>query len=112
MTEQTASGRPDDRGTEKRRADWANDAEAALEGVGVALREAWDASREARVRALESARTAAQQLGEAIDQGVVAARQTWEATQGDAKPAEAPTPHVKTPSAPLIGSDEGRLEEE
>lgn len=73
--------------------EWYQDAEDALERVGDALRGAWDASRDARVSALQSAKSAAQQLGDAIERGVAGARERWsdadtgqdeaEATEGE-----------------------------
>ncbi len=95
----------------QQRSDWANEAEAALEGVGNALREAWEASRGARLNALESAKKAAQQLGEAIDQGVAAAKEKWEAQAEPATPSEeaqAEHPH----HAPQMSPDEGRVDED
>lgn len=59
------------------RKDWKDEAEEALERAGESLRAAWEASRETRLSALEAARQAARQLGEAIDRGVGAARERW-----------------------------------
>ncbi len=110
MTDQAGSGRDGEGSTQRR--DWTNDAEEALEGVGNALREAWQASRDARLSALESAKKAAQQLGDAIDQGVAAARQKWEAEQpaseGAAEDEVASSPPSKTPK---MGPDDGRSED-
>lgn len=110
MTDQ-AERDPAGEGSTQRR-DWTSDAEEALEGVGNALREAWQASRDARLSALESAKKAAQQLGDAIDQGVAAARQKWEAeqpaTEGGAEDEEASSPRPKTPK---MGPDDGRSED-
>ncbi len=60
--------------------------------MGDALKQAWDASRDARVGALESARHAMKQLGEAIDHGIAAARQKWEAEEGDGEEEGGVTP--------------------
>jgi hypothetical protein len=49
----------------------------ALDRTGDAIRTAWDASRETRMSALESAKQAAQELGEAIDKGIAAAKERW-----------------------------------
>lgn len=68
------SSRQDGSGDERQRPEWIRETEEALEGVGEALKAAWAASREARVGALESARQAAKHLGEAIEQGMTAAR--------------------------------------
>ena len=100
-----------DEETGQERSDWANEAEAALEGVGNALREAWEASRDARLNALESAKKAALQLGEAIDQGVAAAREKWEAQSGsEASPEapEAPADDEHPHHVPQMSPDEGR----
>lgn len=71
-----------------RRKEWMDDAEKAWEGAGEALRAAWNASRDSRLSALESAKQAARQLGEAIERGVDAAK-----TRRDETPAtEEPTP--------------------
>lgn len=107
MTDQPGSDR-DDEGTSQRR-DWASEAEEALEGVGTALQEAWAASREARLSALESAKKAAQQLGEALEKGAAAARQKWE---GEAKGDGVQDGGATVVHAPMMGPDDGRLEEE
>ena len=114
MTDEARAPEPKDESTEQR-SDWASEAEAALEGVGNALREAWEASRDARLNALESAKKAAQQLGEAIDHGVAAAKEKWEAQGGspasseaEAAPAEEAHPH----HAPQMSPDEGRADED
>jgi hypothetical protein len=67
--------------TEKKRPDWVDDNEMALERAAEALRAAWDATRDTRVNALESAKLAAKQLAEAIDRGVETARQKWQEAQ-------------------------------
>lgn len=60
---------------------WVDDMQAALDRTGDAIRTAWDASRETRMSALESAKHAAQELGEAIDKGIAAAKDRWAADQ-------------------------------
>ncbi|MCI0543565.1 MAG: hypothetical protein L0Z49_03845 [Actinobacteria bacterium] len=75
MTEDT-----DNTGARKR-PEWVDDAEDALSRAGEAVRAAWEATKETRVSALDSAKTAAKQLGEAIDRGVEAARQKWQEAQ-------------------------------
>lgn len=67
--------------------DWFDEAEDALEKAGIALRAAWDASRDSRMSALESAKKAARQLGDAIDRGVAGARERWDT----ASPEETPS---------------------
>jgi hypothetical protein len=119
MTDEAKAPEPNEESAQAR-SDWASDAEAALEGVGNALRQAWDASRDARLNALESAKQAAQQLGEAIDQGVTAARERWEAQAAapsdldspEAGEEEAGEEAVAPPRpAPQMSADEGRSEE-
>lgn len=109
MTDEAKAPEPKEQSTE-RKSDWADEAEAALEGVGNALREAWEASRGARLNALESAKKAAQQLGEAIDQGVAAAKEKWEGQGGSSPASEPPTaegePHPH--HTPQMSPDEGR----
>ncbi len=115
MTDEAKTPEPESESAQQR-SDWANEAEAALEGVGNALREAWAASRDARLGALESAKKAAQQLGEAIDHGVAAAKERWEAQEEstaasddpDAQATEAqPHHHV-----PQMSPDEGRADKQ
>lgn len=71
---------------------WIDEAEEALNRTGDALRSAWDQTKDARAAALEAAREAANRLGDAIDQGIVAAKQTWdpgqEADAGDSSEDE------------------------
>jgi hypothetical protein len=71
-----------DKGTGK---DWKVEAEEALERAGESLRAAWEASRDTRLAALEGARQAARQFGEAIDRGVAAARDRWAAEDARAE---------------------------
>jgi hypothetical protein len=57
---------------------WIEEADEALTRAGEALRAAWDQSRDARMAALETAKDAAHRLGEAIDQGIEAAKHNWD----------------------------------
>lgn len=66
---------------------WVEEAEEALNRTGEALRAAWTDTHEARSSALESAKEAAARLGKAIDQGIVAAKKTWDPGQEDAAQA-------------------------
>ncbi len=63
---------------------WLDDAEDALNKIGLALKAAWEESHEARTATLESAREATSRLGDAIDQGMAAARKQWEPSQDGA----------------------------
>ena len=62
---------------------WIDDAEEALKRTGDALRAAWDETRDTRLSALEAAKEAANRLGQAIDQGIEVARQSWEPSGRD-----------------------------
>ena len=68
---------------------WIDEAEEALNRTGDALRAAWDQTKDARASALEAAREAADRLGDAIDQGIVAAKETWDPAK-EADAGEAP----------------------
>ena len=59
-------------GEDKR--DWKAEAEEAFQKTGDALSSAWDATREGRMNALQKAKEAVQQLGDAIDEGVSVAK--------------------------------------
>lgn len=65
------------------RPDWVGEAEQALERATEAIRSAWNQTRDSRMAALVSAREAVEQLGEAIDRGVVAARTTWQTSESE-----------------------------
>lgn len=56
---------------------WFAEVQEALDRTGDALRTAWEATRDSRMSALESAKQAAQELGEVIDQGIAAAKERW-----------------------------------
>ncbi len=66
---------------------WADDAEEALNKVGQALKAAWEGSHEARTATLQSAKEATSRLGDAIDQGMAAARKQWEPSE-DGSPSD------------------------
>lgn len=57
---------------------WIDEAEEALNRIGNALSAGWEESHEARMATLQSAREAAGRLGDAIDQGIAAARTKWD----------------------------------
>lgn len=59
--------------------DWMAEADDALRKTGDSLSAAWKASRGTRMSALEAAKEAARQLGDAIDRGVAAAKENWAA---------------------------------
>jgi hypothetical protein len=69
-----------DNGTDKAsesRQRWFAEVQGALDRTGDALRTAWEATKDSRMSALESAKQAAQELGEVIDQGISAAKERW-----------------------------------
>jgi len=63
-----------DPGTKK----WIDEAEEALNRTAEALKAAWEGTREARMSTLEAAKAAASRLGDAIDQGIIVAKETWD----------------------------------
>jgi hypothetical protein len=67
---------------------WVEDAEEAINKATEALRAAWEGTREVRMSTLQSAKDAAAQLGKAIDQGIEAARQSWDSGKGDTAQGE------------------------
>lgn len=71
---------------------WIDEADEALTRAGEALRAAWDQTREARMAALETAKDAAHRLGEAIDQGIEAAKQTWDSSTDELTSSEGANP--------------------
>ena len=83
---------------------WFADVQDALDRTGDALRTAWDATRDSRMAALESAKQAAQELGEVIDQGIAAAKERWAAADQETE-EETPTPSVTddvVPDEPIV----------
>ncbi|HEX6301323.1 MAG TPA: hypothetical protein VF148_12720 [Acidimicrobiia bacterium] len=80
---------------EKTTKQWISDAEEALNRTGDALKTAWNETKEARMATLEAAREAASRLGKAIDEGIEAARKSWDTSQSqepaDKTSAEAPS---------------------
>jgi hypothetical protein len=67
--------------TGETRQKWINEVQEALDRTGEAVKSAWEATRESRMSALESARQAAQELGVAIDKGIAVAKERWAADQ-------------------------------
>lgn len=66
---------------------WLRDVQEAMERANSAFQAAWEATREERASALESAKNAARELGEVFDEGISAARENW----GPGSPGEPPT---------------------
>jgi len=106
MTENGPNDKTSESGESRQR--WVEEMQEALDRTGDALRGAWDATRESRMSALESAKQAATDLGEAIDKGIAAAKERWsaaEAANGEPAPSETPvTP--ETEAAPAEASAE------
>jgi len=78
---------------------WFAEVQDALDRTGDALRTAWDATRDSRMSALESAKQAATELGEVIDQGIAAAKERWAAADQDTG-EETAGPSVAEPVVP------------
>jgi hypothetical protein len=107
-------GEMTDNGTEKAsesRQRWFADVQAALDRTGDALRTAWDATKDSRMSALESAKQAAQELGEVIDQGINAAKERW-AESGPVTEAEAPEVPVAPPPEEPVNKEPISIESE
>lgn len=77
----------DGNGSEKStgRQEWLHEVEEAFEKVGDSISAAWDATRDHRAGALEAAKKAAKQLGDAIDRGVEAARSQWHESEAQSE---------------------------
>ena len=82
---------------------WFAEVQEALDRTGDALRTAWEATRDSRMSALESAKQAAQELGEVIDQGIAAAKERW-AGADQAEETETPFAEEATPEE-TVGSE-------
>jgi hypothetical protein len=96
-----------DKGSESRQR-WFAEVQGALDRTSDALRTAWDATKDSRMSALESAKQAAQELGEVIDQGISAAKERWaasepagEAAPSETSPSEAPFAEEAAPKEPI-----------
>jgi hypothetical protein len=81
--------------TDNQQRRWLDEAEDALKRAGDALKAAWDQTRDSRMAALETAKEAANRLGEAIDQGIEVAKETWDPGK-DQTSAESPGPVEST----------------
>jgi hypothetical protein len=82
------------------------DAQAALDRTLEAMRSAWDATRESRISALDSAKQAAQELGTVLEKGIAAAKERWSADEAEGggssdSPSAPDTPDTpETPETP------------
>ncbi|MFP3915448.1 MAG: hypothetical protein ACLFWM_11280, partial [Actinomycetota bacterium] len=91
---------------EEGRPRWVSDLQDALDRTGQAVRNAWESTREERVAALESAKKAAKELGDALEKGVDAARQRWDTESGETEPpaggaeTSPPPPDQTSPTPP------------
>ena len=87
---------------------WFAEVQDALDRTGDALRTAWDATRDSRMSALESAKQAATELGEVIDQGITAAKERWAAGDQDTEDetAETSVGDDVVPEEPVIAEAE------
>lgn len=75
---------------------WLDEAEGALDRVAKALTAAWEATRDTRMSALDSAKLSVKQLGEAIDKGAETARTRWQKEHEEAPSAASPPADPKT----------------
>lgn len=85
---------------------WLDEVQEALDRTGDAVRTAWEATRESRMSALESAKQAAQELGEVLDKGIAAAKERWAATEqaaGEQVPETAAPAQGEPPVTSLTG---------
>jgi len=75
---------------ENTRTRWVEEVQEALDRTGDAIRTAWDATRDSRASALESAKQAVTELSDVIDKGIAAAKERWAAADQEADEASAP----------------------
>lgn len=82
---------------------WVSEVQEALDRTGDAVRTAWEATRDSRMSAMESAKQAAKELGDVIDKGMTAAKERWSAAEevGD----EAPKDEWVAEKPPTFGDD-------
>jgi len=92
---------------EKTSKQWISDAEEALSRTGEALKTAWNETKENRMATLEAAREAASRLGKAIEEGIEAARKSWDTSQSQ-EPSDRTSADVDTDP----NTTEAREEEE
>jgi hypothetical protein len=87
---------------ENTRTRWVDEVQEALDRTGDAIRTAWDATRDSRASALESAKQAVTELSEVIDKGIAAAKERWAAADQEVDNASEPdateTPSVEIPA--------------
>ncbi|MET0696555.1 MAG: hypothetical protein ABWZ58_03925 [Acidimicrobiia bacterium] len=81
---------------------WFAEVQEALDRTGDALRTAWDATRDSRMSALESAKQAATELGEVIDQGIAAAKERWAAADQETDNETASVADDVVPDEPIV----------
>lgn len=91
-----------DKGPESRQ-QWIANVQGALDRTSDALRTAWEATKDSRMSALESAKQAAQELGEVIDQGISAAKERWASSEpaSEAESTEIPIEEEAAPKEPI-----------
>lgn len=96
----TDEGRTESTESGESRPKWIKDAQEALDKTGDAVRTAWETTRESRMSALEAAKKAARELGDALEKGIEAAKERWDAetaeTPGDVGTSET-TPGTEAP---------------
>ncbi len=98
----TDEGRNEPGDSGEARQKWTDEVQEALDRTGDAVRTAWEATRESRMSALESAKQAVKELGDVLEKGVGVAKERW--ASGDATAEKPPTapgePAGSSPTAP------------
>lgn len=87
-----------DQGESRQR--WVSEVQEALERAGDAVRTAWEATRESRMSALESAKQATKELGDVIEKGRIAAKERWTAGEEASSPDDPAVPFDGAPDEP------------
>ena len=77
---------------------WVSEVQEALERAGDAVRTAWEATKESRMSALESAKQATKELGDVIEKGRIAAKERW--TAGEEADSTMPPRPTEDPDEP------------
>jgi hypothetical protein len=91
---------------EKTSKQWISDAEGALNRTGDALRTAWNETKESRMATLQAAREAASRLARAIDEGIDAARRSWDSTPHEDREYVASADTEPEPSPGVLEEEE------
>jgi hypothetical protein len=82
---------------------WVEEVQEALDRTGDAIRTAWDATRESRKIALESAKQAASELSVVLDKGITAAKERWASADDIRDPETTPPEEQQTVTDRPVG---------